>query len=183
MLVRSPLLTINSHKWRELVSSGRLVCRCKDVFLWCYLCFVLLRFRLYTFVEAAALRSIVLRYAGAPIATHVFFFSLLFIRRCRVFRVFFVPLSFSLCTESMSYVLSFRMAFLYLVTTGWIFYISLLCEDSINQPIINQSSGANLYPPGECPAVIFPPCFVLLRCFLIAVSSVFCLFEDVAFSK
>ena len=36
--------------------------------------FVLLRFRLYAFVEAAALRSIVLRYAGAPIATRVFVF-------------------------------------------------------------------------------------------------------------
>ena len=33
VLVRSPLLT--SHKWRELVSFGRLVCRCHDVFLWC----------------------------------------------------------------------------------------------------------------------------------------------------
>ena len=31
-------------------------------------------FRLYDFVEAAALRSIVLRYAGAPIATHACFF-------------------------------------------------------------------------------------------------------------
>ena len=72
VLVRSPLLT--SHKWRELVPSGRLVCRCHDVFLWCYVCFVLLRFRLYAFVEAAALRSpIVLRYAGAPIATRVSF--------------------------------------------------------------------------------------------------------------
>ena len=30
VLVRSPLLT--SHKWRELVSSGRLVCRCHGVF-------------------------------------------------------------------------------------------------------------------------------------------------------
>ena len=38
MLVRSPLLT--SHKWRELVPSGRLVCRCHDVFLWCYVCFL-----------------------------------------------------------------------------------------------------------------------------------------------
>ena len=43
VLVRSPLLT--SHKWRELVSSGRLVCRCHDVFLWCYVCFVLVRSR------------------------------------------------------------------------------------------------------------------------------------------
>ena len=31
---RAGLLT--SHKWRELVSSGRLVCRCLDVFLLCY---------------------------------------------------------------------------------------------------------------------------------------------------
>ena len=30
VLVRSPLL--NSHKWHELVSSGRLVCRCHGVF-------------------------------------------------------------------------------------------------------------------------------------------------------
>ena len=36
--------------------------------------------------------------------------------------------------ESMSYVFSFRMVFFYLVTTGWIFGISL-CEDSINQSI------------------------------------------------
>ena len=47
-------------------------------FLWCYVCvcvcFVLLRFLLYAFVEAAALCSIVLRYAGTPIATRVSFF-------------------------------------------------------------------------------------------------------------
>ena len=47
------------------------------------LCFV---FRLYAFVEAAALRSVVLQYAGAPIATRVSF--LWFISRCRFFRVF-----------------------------------------------------------------------------------------------
>ena len=34
---------------------------------------VLLRFHLYAFVEAAALRPIDLRYAGAPIAKHVIF--------------------------------------------------------------------------------------------------------------
>ena len=39
-------------------------------------CFVLLRFRLYALIEAAALRSIVLRYAGAPIATRVSIFFL-----------------------------------------------------------------------------------------------------------
>ena len=92
-----------------------------NVFLWCYLCFVLLRFRLYAFVEAAALRSIVLRYAGASIATCVSFSFFFFIWRCCIFRVFFVPLPFSLCMESTSYVLSFMMVFFYLVTTGWIF--------------------------------------------------------------
>ena len=40
-----------------------LVCRCHVVFLWCYVCFILFHFRLYIFIEAAALRSIVLRYA------------------------------------------------------------------------------------------------------------------------
>ena len=39
--------------------------------------------------------------------------------------------------ESTSYVLSFRMVFFYLVTTGWIFDISLLCENSIKS--IKQS--------------------------------------------
>ena len=87
VLVRSPLLT--SHKWRELVPSGRLVCRCHDIFLWCYVCFVLLCFasffRLYVFfVEAAAPRSIVLQYEGAPIARRVFWGG----GRCRFFRVF-----------------------------------------------------------------------------------------------
>ena len=35
---------IAQSKRRELVSSGRLVCRYHGVFLWCYVCFVLLRF-------------------------------------------------------------------------------------------------------------------------------------------
>ena len=48
-------------------------------------CFV---FRLYAFVEAAALRSIVLRYAGVPIATRVSFFN--------CFRFIFVYLEMSL---------------------------------------------------------------------------------------
>ena len=65
-------------------------------------------------VEVAALRSIVLRYAGAAIATRVFF-------------VFF----------SEYVIVSFRiMVFFYLVTTGCFFYFSLLCENSINQSIM-----------------------------------------------
>ena len=42
-----------------------------------------------------------------------------------------VPLS--LCMESTSYVLYFRMVFFYRVTTDWIFDISLFCENLINQ--------------------------------------------------
>ena len=96
-------------------------------------------FRLYAFVEAAALRSIVLRYAGVPMATRVsfFIFFLLFIWRCRFFRVFFVPLPLPLSMESTSYVFSFRIVFVYLVATGWILDISL-CENSISQSI-NQN--------------------------------------------
>ena len=125
-MVRSPLLT--SHKWRELVSSGRLVCRCHDVFLWCYL--------FYAFVEAATLCSIVLRYAGAPIATRVLF---LFFSFCLfgdvAFSEYLTIAAFSLYDmESTSYVLFFRRVFFYLVTTGWTFYVSL-CENSINQSI------------------------------------------------
>ena len=91
------------------------------------------------FVEAAGLRSIVLRAAGAPIASCVcvcvFFF------RCRFFRVFFVPFPHSL--RCCCCILVWRVrrtffpsgwCFFYLVTTGWIFDISL-CENSINQSI------------------------------------------------
>ena len=45
--------------------------------------------------------------------------------------------------ESTSYVLSFRMVFFYLVTTGSIFYISL-CENSINETfftIVSECGG------------------------------------------
>ena len=45
-----------------------------------------------------------------------------------------VPLPLSLCMmESTSYVFSFRMVFFYHVTTGWIFDISLACNNSINK--------------------------------------------------
>ena len=130
MLVRSPLLT--SHKWRELVPSGRLVDRCHDVFLWCYVCFVLLRFRLYAFVEAAALRSIVLRYAVASIGTPRVFFC--FFLDVAFSTIFLYHFRFLFVQESTSYVLSFRIVFFYLVTTGWIFDISL-CDNLINQSI------------------------------------------------
>ena len=116
------------------------------------LCFV---FRLYAFVEAAALRSIVLRCAGPPIATRVsFFFPFIYLEMSpfpSIF-VFFVPFPLSLCMESTSYVLSFRMVFCYLVTTGWIFDISL-CENLINQSI-NHYFSFHLQPMGLKVAIL-----------------------------
>ena len=107
VLIRSPLLT--SLKWSELLSSGCLVCRCHDAFLWCYVCFVLLRFRIYAFVEAATLRSIVLRYAGASIAARVFIFW-----RCRFSEYFLYHFRFLF----VSFVWRVRRTFF---PSGWCF--------------------------------------------------------------
>ena len=92
-------------------------------------CFV---FHLYAFVEAAALRSIVLRYAGVPIAIRVSFFLLL-VWRCRFFRVSILYhfRFLSVWRERRTFFPS-GWCFFYLVTTGWIFDISLLCEFSVN---------------------------------------------------
>ena len=98
--------------------------------------FVLLHFRLYAFVEAAALRSLVLPNAGVSIATRVFFFSFfLFVYlEMSLFPsiLFCTNPAFSLYGEYV--VRSFLPdgVFFYLVTMGWIFDISL-CENSINQ--------------------------------------------------
>ena len=46
---------------REFVTSERLICRYHVVFLWCNVCFLLFRLRLFAFTEAEVLRSIVLR--------------------------------------------------------------------------------------------------------------------------
>ena len=85
-------------------------------------------FRLYTLFEAAALRSIVLQYAGAPIATRVSFSFL----EMSLFPSIFFPIStFSWYGEYA--VRSFLPnGVFYRVTTGWIFDISLR-ENSINQ--------------------------------------------------
>ena len=112
----------------ELEPSGRLVCRYHDVFLWFYVCFILLRFRLQDFVEAAALGSICKR--PDMIATRVSFSF--FLGNVAFSEYVFVPFPLSLCTESTPYALSFRMLFFYLVTTGSIFDISL-SENSLNQ--------------------------------------------------
>ena len=139
VLVRSPLLT--SHRWRKLVSTGCLVCRCHEDFLWCYVCFVLLRFRLYAFVEAAALRSIVLRYAGVPMTTRVSFFYFVFVYlEMSLFPgIFLYHFRFLFVWIVRSTFFPSGWCFFYLVTTGWIFDISFLCENqSINQSIYVQ---------------------------------------------
>ena len=62
---------------------------------------VLFRFRLYAFVEeAAALRSIVFRYAGAPTATRVSSFFPDVSLEMSPFPSILVPLSFALSMES-----------------------------------------------------------------------------------
>ena len=93
---------------------------------------VLLRFRLFAFVEAATLRSIVLRYAGVPIATHVSFPFLFFCFFLDVafFEFLFVPFPLYVCMKSTSYVSSFQVVFFYLVATGWMLDISF-CGNSI----------------------------------------------------
>ena len=63
-----------------------LVCRCRFVFLWRYVCF-----GLFAFIEAAALRSIFSRYTCAPAATFSqlttvsLLFILVFVWRCHFF--------------------------------------------------------------------------------------------------
>ena len=82
------------------------------------------------FVEAAALRPIVLRYAGVPIATRVFYYFYFF-------PFFLIYLEMSLFLNT--YYTFSAFFFFYLVTTGWIFDLSL-CENSINQSIKDKSA-------------------------------------------
>ena len=114
---------------------GRLVCRCHDVFLWvlrlfCFAFVFMLSLKPRPFVQSFDMQA------------RFFLLPLLFVWGCRFFRVFFLffaPFSLSLCMESTSYVLSFRMVSFYLVITGWIFYISL-CENSISQLALTGSN-------------------------------------------
>ena len=65
-----------SHKWREIASSWRLVCRCHDVFLWCYICFVLLCFAsFFIFMLSLKPRPFVQSSFDmqAPLRPHLFF--------------------------------------------------------------------------------------------------------------
>ena len=117
-------------------------------------CFVLFHFRLFVFIEAVAFGSIVLRYACATTATRSY--------GDVAFSYFFLPLPFSLCTESTSYVLFFRMVFFYLVTTGWIFYISLF-ENYVNQSINNLCTVIKTYSSSMKHPHYPPPAHKLIR--------------------
>ena len=94
--------------------------------------FVLLRFSLCAFFEAAALRSIVLRHARAPTATRSYLPTVCaFFCFCLFGDVAFGDVAFSeyFCTIAVlslygeyvvPYVFSFRMVFFYLVSMDWI---------------------------------------------------------------
>ena len=112
-------------------------------------------FRLFAFIETAALRSIVLRYTCAPIAIRkcfhtqilndYLFVSFLFLFGDIAFSEYFCTMVvFSLYGDEMaSYVFHLRMVFFYLVTMGWIFDISLSVKiQSIKTPLnlISDSS-------------------------------------------
>ena len=128
-------------------TSGRfflLVCRCRVVFLRRYVCFCCFVFIFFAFIEGAALHSTVLRYAcmrpGGQTQLLIpynclcpllfCFFSIL--ERCRFFRV--------CCTITVSslsygeYVVRFSLPNGVFAPRdhGLNFYISLLCENSIN---------------------------------------------------
>ena len=64
-----------------------------------------------------------------------FLFSISVSLEMSLFSTLFVPLSFYLCMESTSYVFLFRVLFFYLGIMGCCFYISILCDNLINQQI------------------------------------------------
>ena len=159
-----PLVVKNRYEGQRVTSD--LLLRC----LFCFfalLCFV---FRLlYAFVEAAALRSLVLRYTGAPIATRVSYFfpigdvafSEYFLYHFRFLSVWIVRRTFFPSV----------WCFSYLVTSGWIFYISLcknLISKSINHDVFFVFSSHSFWilSPLDVPAGViqdFSSTF-LLRC-------------------
>ena len=121
----------------------------------CSVCFVLLRFRPYAFVEAAALRSIDLRYERAPIATRVFLLLLLFLR-CRFFRVFFLyHFRFIFVWRvRRTFFPSFRMVFFYVLPCdhGRNFFKS----NYVRIQSINQSHGESTINRADHPISYYP---------------------------
>ena len=113
------------------------------------MCFVLFRFRLFAFIEAAALRSIVLRFSicmrpDSHTQLPTKYLRTFFVSEMSLFSSIFVQLPFSLCMESTSYVFLLRMMFFYFVT-GWIFETSAYVRIESNQS--NQQSKCRA---GQC---------------------------------
>ena len=81
-----------SHKWRKLLSSRRFLFSFVDAvlsFSGVTFVFVLFRFRLFVFLEAAALRSILVQYAIAPTVTRNYLTTVcVLFCFCFVFRLF-----------------------------------------------------------------------------------------------
>ena len=102
--------------------------------------FVLIRFRfrLYAFIEAAALRSIVLRYSCAPTATRNYLttvcglFCLCF--RDVIFSEYFCTIAVYLCMESTSYVFPSGWCFSALRPRAGFLTLAYVRNQSINQP-------------------------------------------------
>ena len=102
-----------------------------------FLCFVLPRFRLYAFVEAAALRSIVLPCAGAPIATHdmfSFFFTFVYLEMSLFRNIFLYHYNAVFSLYRVYVVRSFLLDGVFLPCDhGLDFLHTSLCENSIEK--------------------------------------------------
>ena len=130
-----------SHKWRELVSSGRLVCRCHDVFLWCYVCFCFASFSSLCFLRGSRGFSFNRppSICRRPDSHTCFFVS--YLEMSLFPSIFCTIAAFPLNAFEWSVRRTFFpsecwMVFFYLVTTGWIFDTSLLlCDNSMIQSI------------------------------------------------
>ena len=124
--------------------------------------FVLFCF-VFVFMLPLKPRPFVLRHACAPTATRRYLsnclslFLLFFLGRCRFFRVFFLPLSFSLCMESTSYV----------SPSGWCFsilrpragfltsaYVRINFNQKNNYTLVQQDRMDNA-PQCVCVCVVF----------------------------
>ena len=127
------------HVARTCILRADVVLSFSGVVTFVLFCFVFVFFFLSLKPRPFAQAFFVLRYTINTILLSACFFVFvsslfLFLWKWRFFRVFLYHCRFSHCMESTSYVFSFRIVFFYLVTTGWIFDISL-CENSINQSI------------------------------------------------
>ena len=101
--------------------------------------FALFLFRIFSFIEAAAFRSIVLRYTCRYLTTICVSFCciyLLFLGTCCLFPSILYRCHFLFIWRARC-MFSFRMVVFYLVTTGWIFASAYVTTQSINRPSLH----------------------------------------------